>query len=99
MARKPGKPNLGNPEMPVKAEESEDRNPVALRLPGGWTKVCSVDSQWEIKEELAGQERVVKTYFRVTTEKGEQVTVFRNHVTGGWYRQVDDPGYNAASTR
>ena len=73
--------------QPIKVLENGNHEPTALRLDGRWVEVESVDSRRETKEWVAGREQVVKRHYKVTIESGQPVAVFRNHVTGGWYRE------------
>jgi len=74
------------PQLPVKVEQGVSGIPIAVKLHRGWERIDSAFKQKEVKEELAGEERVVKTYYEVTIGEGARLNIFLNHVTGAWYR-------------
>ena len=74
------------PQLPVKVEQGVSGLPIAVKLHQGWEQIDSAFKLKEVKEELAGEERVVKTYYEVTIGKGARLNLFLNHVTGRWYR-------------
>ena len=86
MPMSPRAPTSSHPQLPVKVEQGVNGIPIAVKLHQGWEQIVSVFKQKEVKEELAGEERVVKTYYEVTIGKGARLDVFLNHVTGAWYR-------------
>lgn len=71
--------------MPIAVEEAGNGNPSAIRLLAHWELINAVTSQWYVTEELAGEQRPIKAYFRVTIAGDQHLTVFRNMVTGRWY--------------
>ena len=75
--------------VPVTVEEDTCRRPLALTLRGRRLKVASIDDLWEIDEEWWRERPVVRTYYQVSTEDGRPITLFRDLVSGGWYRQRD----------
>ena len=56
-----------------------------MRLRGQWELIYAVASKWSVTEVLAGEQRPIKVYFSVTIAGDQQLTVFRNVVTGRWY--------------
>ncbi len=71
--------------MPIAVKEAGNGDPSAIRLHAQWEPIHAVTSRWDVTEELAGEQRPIKTYFRVTIAGDQQLTVFRNMVTGRWY--------------
>ena len=86
MSRRPPAAPPSNPQMPIRVKETDSGIPTAVRVDGRWEQVGSVVSRRDLKEDLAGEKRAVKTYFEITIGGGEPLTIFRNHVTGSWYR-------------
>jgi hypothetical protein len=56
-------------------------------LKGRWVKIASVADIWEINEEWWRGKPINRRYYRVVTEDERIVTIFRDLVDGGWYRQ------------
>ena len=71
--------------MPIGVKEAGNGDPSAIRLLAQWELVNGITSRWDVTEELGGERRPIKTYFRVTIAENQQLTVFRNMVTGRWY--------------
>ncbi len=71
--------------MPIAVKEASNRDPSAIKLRAQWELIYAVTGRWNVTEELAGEQRPIKTYFRVTIAGDQQLTVFRNLVTGRWY--------------
>ena len=60
---------------------------------GAWLEVIAVDAQWEVLEDKQWfLDRVDRRHFRVTLEDGQQMTVYRTSVHGGWHRVPEDIG-------
>ena len=83
---------LINTRFPVKVQEGKSGVPQALLLSGRWERVTSVVKQWDVSEILSGEKRLIKSYFEIFTESGTPLKLFRNQVTGSWYRE--DPAPN-----
>ena len=73
--------------MPVGVEEDERRMPVAITLRRRRLRVTSIADEWEITDEWWRPEPIARRYYRVATEDGTTVTIFRDMVTGAWYQQ------------
>ena len=73
--------------MPIAVEEDDNQQPLVLNLIGDKLAVISVDDRWEDEEDWWKDDPVVRMYYRVSTEDGRKVTIFRNVVHGGWYWQ------------
>ena len=76
-----------NPPIPIEVEESQLRTPVFIVLGGRRLKVASIDDLWEIEEEWWREKPIARRYYQITTEDGRRITIFRDLVEGGWYRQ------------
>ena len=71
--------------MPIALKAASNGHPSAIRLRGQWEIIYAITSRWNVTEELAGEQKPIKTYFNVAIAGGEELTVFRNMVTGRWY--------------
>jgi hypothetical protein len=68
-------------------ETGDDGAPVSLKLRGRRVTVESVADRWRIDDEWWRGRPVSRMYYECLVDGGLQVTVFRNLVTGEWYRQ------------
>ena len=50
-------------------------------------RIASVVKHWDVSETLSDEKRLIKSYFEIITEMGTSLTLFRNQVTGSWYRE------------
>ena len=93
MVQKPGKaPGLNhirplNLPVPVTVSENQQQLPVSVVLDGGSVKIVSVDDIWQLNDEWWRASPIARLYHRVTTQGGRSITIFRDLVDGGWYRQ------------
>jgi hypothetical protein len=76
-----------NPPIPIEVEESEGHRPLVVRLNGWWVRISRVADIWEINEEWWREKPINRRYYRVVTEDERLITIFRDLVDGGWYRQ------------
>ena len=60
--------------------------PVAVVLDGKSLAVESIDDRSEDEQDWWSDNPVVKMNYQVTLENGQQLTIFRNIMHGGWYR-------------
>lgn len=74
--------------MPVRVQEDEDFQPMAVSLEGRTLAVESIDDRVEEEAEWWEPEEVWKMHYQVTLVDGQQVAIFRNMKTGSWYRAV-----------
>ena len=72
--------------MAARVQEDEDFRPLAVSLEGKILEVVSIDERVEEEAEWWEPEPVFKMHYHVTLEDGQQMTIFRNMKTGGWYR-------------
>ena len=78
-----------NLPVSIAVEEDTRGRPLTLILRGRKLKVASIDDLWEIDEEWWREKPVLRMYYQVATEDGRPITLFRDMVDGGWYRQRD----------
>jgi hypothetical protein len=76
-----------NPPIPVEVRESVRQLPVAIRIKGRWRRAVSIDDVCNVDEEWWRERPIIRMYYRVIVEGGRRITVFRDMVDGGWYRQ------------
>ena len=80
-----------NTRIPVKVQEDESGVPQTVLSNGEWERVNSVVNHWDVSETLSGEKRLIKSYYEVITGQGTSLRVFRNQVTGSWYREEPAP--------
>jgi hypothetical protein len=76
-----------NPPIPVAVRESTHKTPLAIQIRGRWRNVVSIVDVCNIDEEWWREMPIVRMYYRVNLEDGNQITVFRDMLDGTWYRQ------------
>ena len=96
MAKKPQNSTTTLPRapMPIQVQEDEDMRPMAVVVDGKSLAVESIDDRSEDEEACWADNPVVKMNYRVTLQDGQQLTIFRNMMHGGWYRAAT-PGLSA----
>lgn len=72
--------------MPCKVQEDAEQRPVAVTLYGVVVPVESTEERWEDEEFWWRDNPVVRVTCQVTLEDGQRLTIFKNMLTGGWYR-------------
>ena len=75
-----------NAPQEVEVTPCESGEPVAIRLGRTWNKVARIRNTWRVDDEWWGEE-ISRLYFEIELEGGLSITVFRDMVTGKWYRQ------------
>ena len=75
--------------MPTKVQEDDDQRPVTVTIYGEPVAVELIVEQWEDEEFWWRDNPVVRISYRVTLEGGQELTLFKNMLTGGWYRLTD----------
>ena len=78
---------LANTRFPIEVQEDDCGVPQAVLLRGRWEPIASVVKHWDVSETLSGEKRLIKSYFETITERGSTLRLFRNQVTGSWYRE------------
>ena len=70
----------------VQVKEDMDGLPVAVKYK--WLqRVENIDDRWRIDDEWWRQEPVSRLYFAIRLASGQKLVIYKNLVTGGWYRQ------------
>ena len=91
MGRRPSRiqktEGLSTTRIPVKVQESVSGVPLAVLSCSRWERIGAVIKHWDVTETLSGEKRLVKSYFEIITELGASLKLFRNQVTGSWYRE------------
>ena len=70
----------------VSVRENEQRMPLAIRSGSDWRRVTKIQDMWRVNLWWLPQP-VDRTYFRVSEAGGRRLTLFRDGIGGGWYRQ------------
>jgi hypothetical protein len=76
-----------NPPVSVEVRENAQQRPVSVKIKRRWLKVVSIDDLCNVDEEWWRERPVVRMYYRLNTEDGRRITIFRDLVDGAWYRQ------------
>ena len=74
--------------MPARVWEDDEFRPIGVVLEAKPLEVASIDERVEEEGAFWEPEEVWKMHYQVTLEDGQQVAIFRNMKTGGWYRAV-----------
>ena len=75
-----------NLPKPVTVEESPGGHPAAFVADRRRHEVTGIAEVWQVDNEWWRPIPVSRLYYRVTTQSGASVTLFRDLVRGGWYR-------------
>ena len=59
-----------------------------IKLSGDWTRIVIMKNLWEFDGEWLNDQPIIKMRFRITTEDGQHLTVFRDLIEGSWYRDI-----------
>jgi protein ImuB len=78
---------LNNPR-PLQVEVDADSRPAAVLFSGQRLTVESVLETWRIDDEWWRQRPVSRVYWRLLLEDGRTVDVYRDAVSGKWFRQA-----------
>lgn len=54
-----------------------------MRLFGEEVKVVSIDERWEDEESWWQDDPVVRVTYQISLENGQELTIFKNMLTGG----------------
>lgn len=61
--------------------------PRAVALRGRWLEVARVEEVWRVEEGWWRPQPLRRTYFRLALADGRLLTVYRDHLEGGWWTQ------------
>ena len=78
---------LSKTRIPLKVKESTSGIPQAVLMSGRWEQVTAVVRHWDVSETISDEKRMIKSYFEIITEGSISLRLFRNQVTGSWYRE------------
>ena len=85
----PGPIRALNLPVPLAVEEDIHQKPLALTLRGRRFEVVSIDDLWEIGDQWWREKAVSRKYYQVALWDGRLITIFRDLISGEWYRQRD----------
>ena len=74
---------VGAPE-PLTVKEDAAGLPVAI---GGRQKVIAIEDRWRIDDEWWRTAPISRLYYAVLLNTGQHLVIYKDLVTGGWYRQ------------
>jgi len=77
-----------NRPRPVKVEADDAGRPLAVQLSGRRLAVESVVEEWRIDEEWWRERPISRAYWRVVLDDGRVVDVYRDLISGKWWRQA-----------
>jgi hypothetical protein len=76
---------VNTPEA-VRVEESASGLPAAVRMP--WRRaVAVIEDRWRLDDEWWRSEPLSRLYYSVLLASGEKMVLFKDLISGGWYRQ------------
>jgi hypothetical protein len=75
-----------NKPVPLKVEEDADELPKAVRGKR-WQVVASIEDRWRIDDEWWRTEPLSRLYYSVCLASGQRLVLYKDLITGGWYRQ------------
>ena len=82
-----GAPRPLKEPRPVKVVEDSEGWPKELFL-GRRNEVLLVEDRWRIDDEWWRDQPISRMYFQCVLEDGRQETLFKDLLTGRWYRQL-----------
>ena len=68
-------------------EEDHRQRPLAMFMGSRKLRIASVEDVWELVDEWWRKAPIARRYYRVMIENGPSVTLYRDLVSGHWYRQ------------
>ncbi len=75
-----------NQPEPEKVEEDAAGRPVALRTKR-LQPVQAIDDRWRLDDEWWRSEPVSRMYYAVRLTSGQKLVLYKDLISGGWYRQ------------
>lgn len=76
---------------PLDVREGPDQRPLALHLGKRWSRVERIEDRWCFDLWWLPQP-LARTYYRICSEDGSTITLFRDARDQGWYRQGHGAG-------
>jgi len=71
---------------PVTVKEQGAGQPIAL-VSRGRQRVIAIEDRWRIDDEWWRTAPISRLYYAVMLNTGQHLVIYKNLVTGGWYRQ------------
>ena len=68
-------------------EEDHRQRSLAMFMGSRKLRIASVEDVWELVDEWWRKAPIARRYYRVMIENGPSVTLYRDLVSGHWYRQ------------
>ena len=78
--------SINNP-VPVLVKEDKAGFPIKIGLPE-WHVVTAIGDHWRIDDEWWRSKPVSRIYYDVHLDSGQQMMLYRDLITGRWYRQL-----------
>ena len=75
-----------NQPEPERVEENTAGLPVALRTKRR-QQVKTIDDRWRIDDEWWRTEPVSRLYYAIRLVSGQQLVIYKDLISGNWYRQ------------
>ena len=75
------------PPLAVEVEADEQGAPRRLRASRAWREVALTRRPWRVDQHWWRGEAVSRVYYRVAPQDGPPLTIYRDLMGGGWYRQ------------
>jgi hypothetical protein len=75
-----------NTPEPVRVEEDPSGLPAAVRLPRR-QRLAAIEDRWRIDDEWWRSEPVSRLYYNVLLASGDRLLLYKDLVSGEWYRQ------------
>jgi hypothetical protein len=76
-----------NPPRPAGVRTGDSGAPEEVLLKGSWRRCSRIEEVWRVEDGWWRPKPVRRTYFRLTLEDGLLLTVYLDHVAGGWWTQ------------
>jgi hypothetical protein len=71
----------------LEVEATLDGTPLRVCLGGSWQDVSLMRRPWRIDQHWWRGESVKRDYYRVAVESGPPLTLYRDLISGQWFRQ------------
>jgi len=76
-----------NTPEPVRVEEDAAGLPLAVRLSRRRLRIAGIEDKWRIDDEWWRKEPIVRLYYSVQLAAGDRWVMYKDLVSGQWYRQ------------
>jgi hypothetical protein len=70
----------------VRVEEDDTGLPKTVRLPRRQA-IIAIEDRWRLDDEWWRQEPVSRLYYTIRLASGQKLVIYKDLVTGAWYRQ------------